>query len=162
MEIERKFLLKKAPVSLSDYAFHKIEQAYLCTTPVMRIRKMDTAYFFTYKSAGLMEREEMEVPLSAESYEHLLKKCDGNVVSKTRYYIPLDSGLTAEVDLFHNGFDGLIIAEVEFPDRETAQNFVAPEWMNQDVTGDARFQNSNLCMMPENERIALLKEIMFS
>jgi CYTH domain-containing protein len=162
MEIERKFLLKRAPRGLSEYDSHKIEQAYLCTKPVMRIRKMDDEYFFTYKSAGLMEREEVEVPLTAESYHHLLKKCDGNVVSKTRYYMPLDSGLTAEIDLFHNGFDGLIVAEVEFPNRDTAESFVPPEWMNNDVTSDSRFQNSNLCMMSENERITLLKEIMFS
>lgn len=162
MEIERKFLLKRAPRQISDYEHSRIQQAYLCTEPVMRIRKKDEQYIFTYKSAGLMEREEVEIPLDAKSYEHLLKKCDGNTVSKTRYYMPLDSGLTAEIDIFHDGFDGLVIAEVEFPDLEAARNFVPPVWMNHDVTSDARFQNSNLCQMKENERITLLKEILFS
>ena len=162
MEIERKYLLKRPPHSLSDYTCSKIQQAYLCTEPVIRIRKKDDNYILTYKSAGLMEREELEVPLTEASYHHLLKKCDGNIISKIRYYLPLDSGLTAEIDVFQHGFDGLIIAEVEFPDRDTADHFMAPMWLSNDVTQDARFQNSNLCMMSENERITLLKEILFA
>ena len=39
MEIERKYLIKNLPFSLNEYSFHKIEQAYLNTDPVIRIRK---------------------------------------------------------------------------------------------------------------------------
>ena len=162
MEIERKYLLKRPPRHLSEYKHSIIQQAYLCTEPVIRIRKKDDNYIFTYKSAGLMEREELEVPLTKESYEHLLKKCDGNIISKIRYYLPLDSGFLAEVDVFQHGFDGLVIAEVEFPDREAANHFVPPTWLSNDVTADARFQNSNLCMMSESERITLLKAILLN
>jgi adenylate cyclase len=162
MEIERKYLLKRPPHQLSDYGCSKIEQAYLCTEPVIRIRRKDDDYILTYKSAGLMEREELEVPLTKESYQHLLKKCDGNIISKIRYYVPLDSGLTAEIDVFQHGFDGLIIAEVEFPTVDAANAFVPPMWLSHDVTEDARFQNSNLCMMSESERITLLKELLFA
>lgn len=162
MEIERKFLLKRLPQQISNYENAKIKQAYLCTDPVIRIRRKNNLYILTYKSAGLMEREEVEVPLNAKSFEHLLKKCDGNIIAKTRYYLPLDSGLTVEIDEFHDGFDGLIIAEVEFPDRETAEQFIPPMWLDHEVTSDPKFQNSNLCMMSENERITLLKELYWS
>ncbi len=162
MEIERKFLLKHAPRQIKELEHFKIQQAYISTDPVMRIRKKDETCIFTLKSKGLMEREEIETPISMDSYARLLKKCDGNVISKTRYLMPLESGLTAEIDVFHDGFDGLVIAEVEFPDRETALNFKAPSFMNNEVTSDPRFQNSNLCMMTENERITLLKEILYS
>lgn len=160
MEIERKFLLKRAPRELSSCANHSIEQAYLSVKPVIRIRKKDDSYILTYKSSGLMEREELEVPLDAESYQHLLKKRDGSRINKTRYLMPLESGYTAEIDVFHHGFDGLVLAEVEFPDRESADSFVPPAWLSNEVTSDPRFQNSNLCMMTENERITLLKEIL--
>lgn len=160
MEIERKYLLKRAPRNISEHPFSMIQQAYLCVEPVIRIRKKDDSYILTYKSAGLMEREEMEVSLTKDSYQHLLKKCDGNVVSKKRHFVPLENGLTAEVDIFQHGFDGLVLAEVEFESREQADAFVPPSWLNQEVTEDARFQNCNLCMMTENERITLLKEIL--
>ncbi|MDO4169751.1 MAG: CYTH domain-containing protein [Lachnospiraceae bacterium] len=159
MEIERKFLLKRLPQQMSHYESANLKQAYLCTDPVIRIRKKNNHYILTYKSAGLMEREEVEVPLNQTSFEHLLKKCDGNIIAKTRYYLPLESGLTVEIDEFHDGFDGLIIAEVEFPDRETAEHFVPPIWLNHEVTNDPKFQNSNLSMMSENERITLLKKL---
>ena len=43
MEIERKFLIKKEqlPKNLANCSFHKIEQGYLCTDPVVRIRRQD-------------------------------------------------------------------------------------------------------------------------
>ena len=47
MEIERKYLIEKEqlPKNLSDYPFHRIEQGYLCTSPVVRIRRQDDEYF---------------------------------------------------------------------------------------------------------------------
>ena len=67
MEIERKYLIEKEqlPADLASYPFHKIEQGYLCTSPVVRIRRQDDNYFLTYKSKGLMAREEYNLPLLA-------------------------------------------------------------------------------------------------
>ena len=41
-EIERKYLIHTIPFDLKEYAFHDIEQGYLCTEPVVRIRKQMT------------------------------------------------------------------------------------------------------------------------
>lgn len=51
MEIERKFLIKKEnlPENLASYPCHRIEQGYLCTSPVVRIRRQGDDYFLTYK-----------------------------------------------------------------------------------------------------------------
>ena len=80
MEIERKFLIKKEnlPENLASYPCHRIEQGYLCTSPVVRIRRQDDDYFLTYKSKGLMSREEYNLPLTAEAYEHLKPKAPEN------------------------------------------------------------------------------------
>ena len=51
-EIERKYLIHTIPFDLKEYAFHDIEQGYLCTEPVVRIRKQDDTYYLTYKSKG--------------------------------------------------------------------------------------------------------------
>lgn len=40
MEIERKFLVKKLPDNLEQYEYRQIEQAYLNTNPVVRIRRI--------------------------------------------------------------------------------------------------------------------------
>ena len=70
----RKYLIKKLPEDLAQYPHMEMEQAYLCTEPVVRVRKEGEDYVLTYKSKGLMVREEYNLPLTKESYEHLLEK----------------------------------------------------------------------------------------
>ncbi|MCC8105473.1 MAG: CYTH domain-containing protein [Clostridiales bacterium] len=144
MEIERKFLISTLPENLDSYPFHRIEQAYLCTAPVIRVRRQDDDYILTYKGSGMMMREEYNLPLTREAYEHLLPKADGNILTKKRYVIPLSDGLNIELDLFEGKFAGLWMAEVEFPDEETANHFTAPGWFGKEVTYDPAYHNSNM------------------
>lgn len=144
MEIERKFLIRSLPDNLEQYPFHFIEQAYLCTAPVVRVRRQDDEYILTYKGKGLMVREEYNLPLSEEAYHHLLQKKDGNILTKKRYLIPLSDGLTAELDIFEGKFSGLMLVEVEFPNEECADAFKAPDWFGNDVTFSNKFHNSVL------------------
>ena len=74
MEIERKYLVTNPPEAYTDYPFRQIEQGYLCTDPVVRIRRDNDSYYLTYKSKGLLSRQEYNLPLTIESYGHLLKK----------------------------------------------------------------------------------------
>ena len=97
MEIERKFLIKKLPDNLTSYKARKIEQAYLCTDPVVRVRRDNDDYYLTYKSKGMIVREEYNFPLTKEAYGHLLAKADGNIITKTRYEIPEKDNLTIEL-----------------------------------------------------------------
>ena len=144
MEIERKYLIRQLPFSPESYPFHLIQQAYLNTDPVIRIRREDNSYYLTYKSKGLMSREEYNLPLTAESYEHLKAKADGNIISKKRYLIPLPDGLTIELDVFAAPFEGLWIAEVEFSSEEQANAFTPPEWFGEEVTWSSEYHNSTL------------------
>ena len=158
MEIERKFTVKSLPQDLADYPCHKIEQAYLNTDPVVRIRRQDDEYYLTYKGKGLFAREEYNLPLNQDSYYHLREKADGNVISKKRYVIPIEHpafaadytenidchGLFVELDLFEPPFSPLIIAEVEFPDEAMANAFLPLDWFDQDVTTDPAYHNSVL------------------
>lgn len=146
MEIERKFLISKEqlPENLKDFSSHRIEQGYLCTEPVVRIRRQDDDYFLTYKSKGLMSREEYNLPLTKEAYLHLKPKTDGLVITKTRYLIPEEHGLTIELDVFHEEYEGLFLAEVEFPTKKAAENYTPPTWFGEDVTYSSRYHNSTL------------------
>lgn len=147
MEIERKYLIHQIPFSLKVYEVHRIEQAYLCTEPVIRIRREDSNFYITYKSKGLMIREEHNLPLTEESYHHLLKKADGNIITKNRYKIPynnMNGSYTIELDIFSDIFDGLMLAEVEFTTEEEALAFVPPDWFGEDVTFSSEYHNSTL------------------
>lgn len=149
MEIERKFLLQSLPDNLDFYPYHQIEQGYLCTDPVIRIRRQDEEYYLTYKSKGLMVREEYNLPLTREAYFHLRSKIDGILISKKRYLIPLSSQHTAELDVFEDKLAPLILAEVEFATEEEANHFLPPEWFGEDVTYSEKYHNSTLSRFTE-------------
>lgn len=142
-EIERKYLVKQVPENLASYPFHEIEQGYLCTEPVVRTARQDEEYYLTYKSKGLMIREEYNLPLTEDAYFHLREKIDGRLISKRRYLIPLDP-YTIELDVFHSPKDDLILAEVEFPSEEDALTFTPPDWFGEDVTNSSLYHNSRL------------------
>ena len=157
MEIERKYLVRSLPDDLEQYPHVEIEQAYLCTSPTLRIRRMGDDYILTIKehvvteSSAIHNREE-EFALSAETYRHLLSKCDSGHVVKTRYRIDLRRqmkdgayvGLVAELDIFHDRHKGLMLVEVEFPNSDTADAFVPPSWFGDDVSCDPHYRNSYL------------------
>ena len=144
MEIERKYLVKEIPSNLDQYESKKIAQGYLCTEPVVRIRRSNNDYYMTYKGDGLMVREEYNLPLTEEAYTHLRPKIDGLLIAKTRYLIPLDDKLTAELDIFEEDLKGLVIVEVEFDSIEEANAFTAPDWFGEDVTNSGKYHNSHL------------------
>lgn len=144
MEIERKYLINHLPENLSSYPHRIIEQGYLSTEPVIRIRKDGEKYELTYKSKGLMIREEHTLPLTLSSYEHLKSKIDGYLITKERYNIPYDNHLTIELDYFLGDFSPLVLAEVEFPDEDSANAFIPPDWFGKDVTFSSKYQNSSL------------------
>ena len=148
MEIERKFLIKKLPDNLTSYKARKIEQAYLCTDPVVRVRRDNDVYYLTYKSKGMIVREEYNLPLTKEAYRHLLAKADGNIITKTRYEIPEKDNLTIELDVFEGKFDGLLLADVEFASEEEALGYIPPEWFGEDVSNSTKYHNSTLSRLP--------------
>lgn len=104
------------------------------------------------------------MPLTKEGYEHLREKIDGNLIAKTRYLIPLDAGealpgyartqevsLKIELDVFHGVLEGLVFAEVEFPDLAAADCFVMPDWFLQDVSMDNHYSNNYLAFVDQWE-----------
>lgn len=164
LEIERKYLIHHLPEHIARniarhteetdtagnaggkdaYPCRIITQGYLNTDPVIRIRQDNDLYELTYKSGGLMARQEYNLPLTKEAYEHLLTKIDGRLIRKKRYMIPLECGLTAELDIFGGSLAPLILAEVEFPAEEDALAFLPPPWFGEDVTFSGKYHNSNL------------------
>ena len=143
MEIERKFLVAKLPEDLEQYPCSCIEQAYLSTKPVIRVRRKDDRYILTCKGQGLLTREEHELFLSQEEYESLLARAEGRIITKKRYRIPCQE-LLIELDVFTGALAPLVMAEVEFSTVEEANHFVPPDWFGQDVTFDPAYHNSNM------------------
>lgn len=141
MEIERKWLVREVP-DLRDVKSEVMCQAYLCTSPVIRVRQEGKRFVLTVKGRGLMAREELNLPLDEVTFYRLLAKAEGRVIQKTRYYLPIEGGLTVELDHFKSPMEGLYLAEIEFPSVEEADAFPGLPWFGEDVTMDPRYHNS--------------------
>lgn len=164
MEIERKFKINKLPDNLEQYEKKEIIQGYLCTQPVVRIRKSNENYILTYKNKSNFNQEhavineEVELPLTKDAFEHLLSKVDFGVIKKTRYLIPLSQEHIAEFDVFHGKLSGLMFVEVEFPSEKDAIDFIKPDWFGEDVSKDKRYRNSYLISVSSFEELHLENE----
>ena len=123
MEIERKFTVRQLPEDLARYDSHLIEQGYLNTNPVVRVRREDDTYYLTYKGKGSWQ-EEYNLPLNEQAYNHLVAKADGNIITKRRYLIPLPP-YTIELDVFMEPFAPLVIARWNFPQKKKRKLYPA-------------------------------------
>ena len=148
-EIERRFLFDKLP-DMAPVITYEIEQAYLNRKPVLRIRRKTSAektsceFTFKGKKTGAIGKEEMNLPLNEDAYEHLKEKADGIILHKTRYVYDLGGALKAEADVFHAPYEDLRIVEVEFTSEEAAASFVPPAWFGEEITGVKGYSNASL------------------
>jgi len=149
-EIEKKFLLKVLPDNLDTFEHSSIEQFYLFTwDPEVRIRKEDDSYILTMKKGKWECRVEKEHDISLEIFQSLLPLVKSSI-SKKRYKIPLDNNLIAELNLYP---DWKIVIEVEFPNQESADTFIAPEWFWEEVTTNSAYYNANLATPLKDKKL---------
>ena len=67
------------------------------------------------------------------------------MIDKTRYLVDV-GGHTYEVDEFYGDNDGLVVAEIELSSED--EDFIRPEWLGEEVTGDVKYYNSMLMKHP--------------
>jgi len=150
LEIERKFLVIEG--SWRNEKGITYRQGYLNSAKErnVRVRIIEDRGYLTVKgiSRGAVRVEyEYEIPL-AEAEAMLEDLCEKPFIEKTRYRIEY-KGLIWEVDEFYGKNHGLIMAEVELESEN--QEFVKPEWIAGEVTGDPKYYNVNLIHYPYKE-----------
>jgi len=154
IEKERKFLCEpKIVVELQKKLVTKnaITQGYIMTEPgkELRIRKTEDtqgvfSYSMTFKgkcvspASDTLDRLEVEVPLSPDDGEALLKMVKGKLIRKERY-IYLDKQICWEIDVFTEPHP-FVMAETE----SVLNDVDLPAWLGQEVTHDKAYQNRSL------------------
>ena len=145
LEIERKFLVDGDFMPFVKESGH-IAQGYLHTTPgrTVRVRIKGDKGFLTIKgpcSKSGASRYEWEKEIPVSEAQELIKLCEPGIIDKTRHLI--DAGKhTYEVDVFHGENE----AEIELSSED--ENFIRPDWLGKEVTGDRRYYNSMLMKHP--------------
>ena len=149
IEIERKFLLAGdfRPDVVSSTS---IVQGYLSLDPerTVRVRIASNQGCLTIKgppdATGSL-RYEWERKISLEEARELMALCLPGKIEKTRHRVNF-SGYWFDVDEFHGANNGLVIAEIELSNVDEV--FDRPDWLGEEVTGQARYYNSALTKTP--------------
>ena len=145
-EIERKYLVRLLPENLKRWRHYSIAQGYLATESAgrqVRLRKKGKTASLTFKVGRGAHREEREIKLSPKQFVALWPGTAGRRLRKVRYDIPWKN-LLIEIDVYRGRHAGLVVAEVEFPDRVTCRKFKPPSWFGREVTGEKRYSNVRL------------------
>jgi len=153
LEIERKFLVPDKPAFLKDCGRKRIRQGYLAVSKngtEVRIRQEGKRCFLTIKSGQGEARVEEELKIGRNRFESLWPLTRGRRVRKVRYFAS-HHDRTIEVDVYRRKLKGLVTAEVEFADTESARAFEPPDWVGREVTDDEHFRNQSLALngLPE-------------
>ena len=148
-EIERKFLVDGEYKSKA-YASSRIVQGYICSARgrTVRIRIRDDKGYLTIKGpadASGISRYEWEKEIPLDEARDLMKICEPGAIDKTRYLVRSGRHVF-EVDEFYGENEGLVIAEVELSSSD--EPFEKPDFIGQEVTGDARYYNAQLMRHP--------------
>ena len=146
-ERERKFLVAKVPQLLNNGV--EIKQGYIAIDGDLsvRVRSSDgAAWKLTIKTGRGAIRTELECAITQHTFEVAWQHTQDRCVTKTRYKIPIESGVIAELDIFQSQLAGLMMVEVEFPTDAELHEFTPPGWFGREVTEDGDFTNLSLSM----------------
>ena len=146
LEIERKFLIKEMPRALDRFPHHEIAQGYLAVgrdKSHVRLRRKGDVCSLTFKRGPARAREEREIRLSQGQFAALWPATAGSRLTKTRYDVPWRNR-TIEIDIYRGSNDGLVVAEVEFPDEKSCRAFRPPAWLGEEVSGNPYYSNVKL------------------
>ena len=148
LEIERKFLVDTGRLGpLADG--EEIRQGFIPTANLtaVRVRISGAMAWLTLKGANTgARRSEFEYRIPPGDAQQILDElCTGPVLSKIRYRRQYREHLW-EIDVFEGDNAGLVVAEVELASETDSPEL--PDWVTEEVTGDPRYYNVNLCNNP--------------
>jgi CYTH domain-containing protein len=152
IETERKFLVLNDDYQAQAVRSYRIRQGYLAhdSGRTVRVRIRDDKGFLTIKGPSIISgsRPEWEKEISLQDAEDLFLLCKPGGVDKTRWIVPASgrAGRYFEVDEFHGGSEGLVMAEIELGSPD--EPFDRPSWLGEEVTDDRRYYNGYLAEHP--------------
>ena len=150
LEIERKFLVKDHSYRQLAYDSSHIQQGYISSGHgrTVRVRRRDRSAFLTIKGPsadGGLSRYEFEKEITPDEADQLFRLCEPGIIDKTRFLVRSGDHIF-EVDEFHGDNEGLVVAEVELSSPD--EPYTKPPFIGAEVTGDRRYYNSHLRVMP--------------
>lgn len=154
-EIERKFLVASSAWRPAVEASVSIVQFYLAISAErsirLRISNGSKAKLTLKFGSDLAARDEYEYPVPLDEAREMMQFAIGMVIRKVRHHVRY-RGYLYEVDVFNDTLEGLVVAELETPDRVMSD--MLPAWLGREVTGEVRYSNASLALNGFPERVS--------
>ncbi|MBR6757534.1 MAG: CYTH domain-containing protein [Bacteroidaceae bacterium] len=148
-EIEHKYIVTSDEYRTGSIEQQRYIQGYLTTSKecVVRVRIAGERAVLTIKGENRgASRQEYEVDITIDMAQSMLHHMSITpIIDKTRYIYPY-RGHRWEIDCFHGDNEGLVIAEIELQSEDV--EYELPPFVGKNVTGIARYYNSNLAQRP--------------
>lgn len=140
LELELTYLAKRIPAVIEGSKPARVIDVYIPDNlevhARLRIRAINDTYSLTKKvqvnSNDASMHHEYSVPLTKDEFDEIIKVSNRRVV-KDRYAVNI-SGHQAEVDVFKESLEGLVLIDFEFDQESQIKSFVPPEDCLVDVT----------------------------
>lgn len=152
IELHRLFLIERLPEPLTPASSHiQIFDNYLENTR-LRVRRIRDPYSnawtrmlqqrFTTGEGDATVTRQIEIHLNEVEYA-LFERFPTREIRKNRYFHEFD-GISFVFDVYLGALWGLHTAKIEFPERETMENFNPPPCAVLEVTENAFFSGAHL------------------
>jgi len=142
IELEYSYLAKELPQGLRSCKSKEMLDIYIpdgIPHAPIRIRKRGEKYEITKKCPENEDDHsrliEQTIVLTEKEFLALRNEIKGRRVHKTRYFYP-HNGRTAEIDVFMDDLEGLVLIDFEFENEEEKSKFKAPDFCLVRVRGD--------------------------
>lgn len=150
IELEKTYLIKKLPENLGSCEFKEIIDVYFPKSSdhsKLRLRKNGDKFEMTKKEpvdGKDSSRQKEQTIILAEEEFNALNELEGRRVHKLRYCYDYN-GQIAEVDVFQDALEGLVLVDFEFEVIEDKDTFKMPGFCLADVTQEVFVAGGVIC-----------------
>ena len=150
IELEKTYLIKNLPENIENCKSKEIIDLYLpegIEHSILRLRKNGDRYEMTKKEpVDEMDasRQKEQTIILTEVEFNALSKLKGKKVRKIRYYYNCN-GRIAEIDVFQDLLNGLVLVDFEFKTVEEKDSFEMPDFCLADVTQEVFVAGGMVC-----------------
>ncbi len=149
LELEKTYLAKYLPEGSLEGKSKEIMDLYIPKNSPhskLRIRKNGDTLEMTKKiplNGDVSSQQEFTIPLSSEEFE-VLSWLEGKRIRKIRYYYVFEWH-QAEIDVFQDELEWLVLVDFEFSSEEEKQAFRMPDFCLVDITEEEFIAGWMLC-----------------
>ena len=150
IELEKTYLAKMIPKDLQSCKFKEIIDVYVpkdSEHPKLRLRKNGDRFELTKKEpvveGDASHQEEQTIKLTEIEFD-ALNSLEGKRVHKLRYYFDYN-GMIAEIDVFQDALQGLVLVDFEFETIEEKEKFEMPDFCLADITQELFTAGGMIC-----------------